>query len=99
MLRVLGFGLSFLFNIILARQIDLSQVGVYFQAFTMVSFAVAFSQLGLNTALLRFIAAEAQEEHWGQVRSIARTSILASVTASILTTSLILVTAPLLMST
>jgi O-antigen/teichoic acid export membrane protein len=53
-LQMTGVGLAFLFNILLARLIGVSGVGIYFLAVTIVDIGATISRLGLESASLRF---------------------------------------------
>ncbi|MEJ2207684.1 MAG: flippase [Anaerolineae bacterium] len=71
-LKVLGAGLSFVLNILLARLLGADGTGVYFLGLTVITVATMFGQLGLGNALLRFTAAHASQEEWTRVAGVSR---------------------------
>lgn len=53
-IRILGAGMSFIFNLIIARQLGAEQSGYFFLAFSLVMFLSAFTRLGFDNTVLRF---------------------------------------------
>ena len=53
-IRILGAGMSFIFNLIIARQLGAEQSGYFFLAFSLVMFLSAFARLGFDNTVLRF---------------------------------------------
>ncbi|MHC4617456.1 MAG: flippase [Planctomycetota bacterium] len=93
-LKVGGAALSYSFSVLVARELRAAGMGVYSLALTITTFASAFGKLGLDLALLRFVAANASIEEWGKVRGAYKRGILLALVASGLTTVLLLVLAP-----
>lgn len=93
-LRVLGAGLGFLFNIVLARLFGAQGAGVYYLAFTMTSIASVVSRVGLDNAVLRFTASNASQGRWEKIADLYRTGTLIAVGTSASITMLVLLSAP-----
>ncbi|MDC3192317.1 oligosaccharide flippase family protein [Pseudoalteromonas elyakovii] len=56
-IRVLGAGMAFLFNLIIARQLGAEQSGYFFLGFALVMLLSAIANLGFENTILRFSAA------------------------------------------
>ena len=69
-LKVLGAGLTFLFNLVLARTLGAEGAGLYFLALTVTTIATVFGRMGLDNTLLRFTAANVAVENWVTVRGV-----------------------------
>jgi O-antigen/teichoic acid export membrane protein len=52
--RVFGTGLSFFFNILLARILGPAETGIYFLALTIITIGATLARLGLDNAVLKF---------------------------------------------
>jgi len=72
--KILGAAIAFGLHILLARLLGVSQYGIYIYALTWVNILVIASLLGLNTSLVRFIAAYKAQEKWGLLRGIVHRS-------------------------
>lgn len=72
--KILGAGIAFGLHILLARLLGVTQYGIYIYALTWVNILVIASLLGLNTSLLRFIAAYKAQERWGLLKGIVHRS-------------------------
>lgn len=95
-LRVAAAGLSFVFNIILARLLGVEGSGVYFLAFTLTTMAAITGRAGMDNALLRFVATSASQENWAEVSGLYRRAMWISTGVSAATTVLIFVAAPVI---
>jgi O-antigen/teichoic acid export membrane protein len=95
-LRALGQGLGFGFNVLLARLLGADGTGVYYLALTITSVATVVGRLGLDNALLRFTAANATLEDWAKVAGVYRKGMLIAVSASTVATVLVVGGAPLI---
>ncbi len=69
-LKVLGAGLTFLFNLVLARTLGAEGAGLYFLALTVTTIATVFGRMGLDNTLLRFTAANASVDDWAAVKGV-----------------------------
>ena len=72
--KILGAAIAFGLHILLARLLGVTQYGIYIYALTWVNILVIASLLGLNTSLVRFIAAYKVQERWGLLRGIVHRS-------------------------
>jgi O-antigen/teichoic acid export membrane protein len=72
--KILGAGIAFGLHILLARLLGVTQYGIYIYALTWVNILVIASLLGLNTSLLRFIAAYKAQERWGLLKGVVHRS-------------------------
>jgi O-antigen/teichoic acid export membrane protein len=95
-LRVAAAGLSFVFNIVLARLLGIEGVGVYFLAFTVTTIAAVAGRAGMDNALLRFVATSAAQENWAEVSGLYRRAIWISTGASAAITALVFIAAPVI---
>lgn len=95
-LKVLGAGLAFSFNILLARTLGAEGAGVYFIALTVTTVATVFGRMGLDNALLRFTAANAAVDDWGAVKGVYQKGIRLSLVASAASAVVMFAAAPFL---
>lgn len=81
-LKLISAGLSFGFNVLLARMLGAEGAGVFFLALTVVTVTSVLSRMGLDNTLLRFVASNAAVGDWVAVKGIYRKGIsLAFVTS------------------
>jgi len=73
--KVLGAAIAFALQILLARLLGASQYGVYIYALTWILVLSVICQLGMNTSLLRFVAAYNAKNEWGLLRGILSRSM------------------------
>lgn len=83
-LKLIGAGLNFAFNLLLARMLGAEGAGIYFLALTIATFAAIFGRIGLDNALLSFTAANAAINDWAAVKGIYQKGIFLALTASII---------------
>ncbi|MEJ7816838.1 MAG: oligosaccharide flippase family protein [Rubrobacter sp.] len=95
-LRFAAAGLSFVFNIVLARLLGIEGVGVYFLAFTVTTLAAVAGRAGMDNALLRFVATSAAQANWAEVSGLYRRAIWISTGASAAITALVFIAAPVI---
>ena len=93
-LKVLGAGLSFALNILLARLLGADGTGVYFLGLTVITVATIFGQLGLGNAMLRFTAAHASQGDWVQVAGVSRKGLAFAACISAVVSAVVLIGAP-----
>ena len=62
-IRILGAGMAFLFNLIIARQLGAEQSGYFFLALALVMLLSAVARLGFDNTVLRFTSADACNGH------------------------------------
>lgn len=96
LLRVVGAGLGFVFNWLLARQFGAEGSGLFFLTMTVVGLVAMFSRLGLESVVLREVAAHAGKSQWGEVAAISRSALeLGSISGLVGTLLLLLAAYPL----
>lgn len=69
-LKVLGAGLAFLFQFLIARYLGAAGSGLYFLALNVLLLLSAFSRLGMDNAVTRYVAAAAAEKDWAAVKGV-----------------------------
>jgi len=69
-LKVAAAGLTFAFNVVLARLLGPHGAGLYFQVFTVATIAAVVGRLGLPNTLVRFTAGNAAVGEWGSVKGV-----------------------------
>jgi len=95
MMRIMRTGVSFIFNVILARSLGAEGLGVYFLAYTVTRIAQIIAKFGLHQALLRFVAGSASQGEWEKVAGVYRLAILISSSLAVVATGIVFVAAPL----
>ncbi|MEM8598869.1 MAG: oligosaccharide flippase family protein [Bacteroidota bacterium] len=73
--KVVGAGAGFALSVLVAQLLGAEGTGDFFLALGMLSVVATVGRFGLDQAVVRFVAAEASEDAWGRVRSVAQTSI------------------------
>lgn len=81
-LRAIGAVLAFAFNAAVARLLGASGAGLYFLSLSTMGIASVLARLGLDNALLRFVAANAAHDNWNQVAGVFRASVRLGLAAS-----------------
>jgi len=69
-LRVFGSGMQLLFSILIARFFGAEGLGVYALAFTVTSITAVLARLGIDQALLRFVAIHAAAQQWERLKGV-----------------------------
>ncbi|UZJ41948.1 flippase [Prosthecochloris sp. SCSIO W1101] len=95
-LKLLGAGLTFLFNLFLARTLGAEGAGLYFLALTVTTIATVFGRMGLDNTLLRFTAANVAVDDWAAVKGVYVKGMKLALIASSLSAVAVFVFAPLL---
>ena len=93
-LRILGRAFGFGFNVLLARLLGAEGAGVYYLALTCTTIATVFGRLGLDNALLRYVAAASATGDWDQVAGVYRQAVRIAGMASGAASFLLFVLAP-----
>ncbi|MFQ5738306.1 MAG: flippase [Acidobacteriota bacterium] len=93
-LRALATGLSFAFNLLLARLLGAEGAGLYYLALSVTAIGGVLGRLGLPNALLRFSAGHAAKEEWDKLAGLYREGMRTTVLASVAAMALVLITAP-----
>lgn len=81
---IAGAGFSFLFNVLLARMIGASGVGLYFISTTIVDIGATVSRLGMESAVLRFTAIANTQGDQASLAALYRKSLGLAVGAAII---------------
>lgn len=81
---VIGAAMAFATNVLLARIMGITQYGVYIYALTWINLLALVCKLGMDTSLLRFVAAYNAKSQWGLFRGILGFSVRYVFIASIL---------------
>lgn len=95
-LKVIGAGLAFLFNVVIARNLGPNGAGIYFLASSSITIAVVFGRLGLDKTVLRYVAANVKGENWSAVKGIQQKALTIGVSAGGLATFAVIVLSPTL---
>lgn len=98
-LKVLGAGFTFMFNLLLARTLGAEGAGIFFLALTVTTIATVFGRMGLDNTLLRFTAANAAVEDWSAVKGAYEKGVKLAFIASFLSSVVLLAFAPLIADT
>lgn len=69
-LKVFAAGLGFGFNVVLARLLGADGAGLYYLTLTIVTIAATLGCVGMNNAVIRFVAANAVIENWVAVKGV-----------------------------
>lgn len=91
--RVLAGVVVLLSYLLVARVLGAAEAGLYFLAFTVVTVVSAVARLGLDSSLVRFIAAFSEGQQWNRVNGIVRLAIIVVTLFSVAVASLICVLA------
>jgi O-antigen/teichoic acid export membrane protein len=81
-MKAIGAGLSFSFNVAVARLLGAEGTGLYFLAFSVTSIGSVVGRLGLDNTLLRFVSIHATRGEWGELRGAYAVAIRAAVMCS-----------------
>lgn len=93
LVKIVGSGVAFAFNIYLARALGAQGAGVYFLALSVVTVASVIARLGMDNTLLRFIAASAAINDWAAIKGVTKKSLLLVSTMSLTLTLVIAIIA------
>lgn len=81
--RVLAALATFLFSVVIGRQLGADNAGYYFLAFSIVTVLSAISRAGLDSTVVRFVGAEAPDLQWGRVRSVVNRSLFLAISITV----------------
>ena len=93
-LRLVGAGLAFMLNVVIGRLLGAEGAGVYFLTLSVVTIVAVMTRLGLDNALLRFIASGAGTGDWGKVFGVFRLGMRVALCSSVSAAVLVLLAAP-----
>jgi O-antigen/teichoic acid export membrane protein len=83
-LKIIGAGLAFLFQVAIARYLGASGSGVYFLALTIITLVATVARLGMDNSVTRFVAAHATENDWAKVKGVVRHAIRIALAVSLM---------------
>ncbi|NND55477.1 MAG: oligosaccharide flippase family protein [Gammaproteobacteria bacterium] len=70
--RVVAAGAVFILNVIIARQLGAANTGLFYLGLSVVGVAAVLARLGLDSAVVRFVAAHAGRAEWSAIAAIYR---------------------------
>jgi O-antigen/teichoic acid export membrane protein len=74
--RLLGAFSVFLMSLMIGRTLGADESGYFFLAFGIITFLSAFSRLGFDNSLVRFVGAGLSDKSWGDIRFVVTKSII-----------------------
>lgn len=92
--KVLAAGCTFGLNVVLAKLLGASGSGIFYLALTVVVIVAAMGRIGMENALVKFIAANVVAKNTGKVLGVYRKAILYSLCVSLILSILLCFTAP-----
>jgi O-antigen/teichoic acid export membrane protein len=95
-LKALGAILAFGLSVVLGRALGAEAAGVYFLAFTIATIAATIGRVGLDSAVIRFVAADASTDDWAGVSAIYQKTLSIGLICSSLIAAVLYFSASLL---
>lgn len=74
--RIVGAFSVFFLSMYIGRQIGAESAGYFFLSFSIVTFLAAFSRLGFDNTIVRFVGAGLSEASWGDIRYVVEKPLL-----------------------
>jgi len=68
--RILGLGFGYIFTLIITRCYGAESMGIFALAFTVLQISSIIGRLGMDTALLRFVAEYSSQGQWDSARKV-----------------------------
>lgn len=75
LLRIFGFLVGYLFILIITRSFGADIIGLFAISLTILQITVVIGRLGIDTALLRFVAEYSSQQKWANIKSVYLKSI------------------------
>ncbi|HEX2619166.1 MAG TPA: flippase [Phototrophicaceae bacterium] len=94
-MRLVRTGISFVFNVLLARLLGAEGAGVYALAYTITRISSLIGRIGLDNAVLRFTAANASQKDWNKVAGVYRHAMVVMTALSSAVAFVVFLAAPL----
>lgn len=94
-MRLVRTGISFVFNVMLARLLGAEGAGVYALAYTITRISSLIGRIGLDNAVLRFTAANAAQQKWSEVAGVYRQAMTTMTALTGAVVAVIFLAAPL----
>jgi len=80
--KIIAAGSAFAMNILVARKLGVSEAGLFFLAFTLVTMISAISRLGLDQTFVRFISSHKVDNDWSFINGLYSIGMIWSLLAS-----------------
>lgn len=93
-LKIIGSGLAFGFNVAIARLLGADGAGIYFLALAVTTISSVIGRVGLDNALLRFVATQATHRRWDDVLGVYALGLRLAIVVSGLVTVVIFLASP-----
>jgi O-antigen/teichoic acid export membrane protein len=93
-LKMLGAVLAFAFNIAVARLLGAEGAGLYFLALSVTTIGSVIGRVGLDNALLRFVAVNATHGDWDKVNGVYALGMRMAIAAASAITLIVFIAAP-----
>ena len=93
--RLAGAALSFGFTVSLARLLGAEGTGMYYLALSAVTASAVVSRLGMDNALVRFVAVDSAAEHWSRIRGLHRSVVAIALVTGTAVTAVVAGLAPI----
>ena len=94
--KILGMASGYVFILLITRNFGAEAMGVFALSFTLLNITTVIGKLGLDTALLRFVAEYSSQQRWDKVRNVYIKSLRIAVPFCIVLSALLFFTAPYL---
>ena len=98
-LKALGSGLAFGLNIAIARLLGAEGAGIYFLALSVTAIGSVIGRVGLDNALLRFVAIHSTHNEWNKLNGVYKLSMRIAIIASGLVTIVVFISSHWIAST
>lgn len=79
----------FAMNVVVTRYLGASEAGLFFLGFTLVTILATFGRVGLEQALVRFVAIESANQAFGRLRNVYGKAVLWSLITSLCITAVV----------
>jgi O-antigen/teichoic acid export membrane protein len=97
-LKALSALLAFALSVVLGRFLGAEAAGAYFLSLTVATIAATVGRMGLDSAVVRFVAGNVTLENWSEVRSVYRSAVAVSLICSSLVAATLFLAADFLAS-
>ena len=95
-MKALGATLAFGLSLVIGRVLGAEAAGVYFLELTTAMVAATVGRVGLDSAVLRFVATHASADQWAEVSAVYRTTLAIGLISSFLIAAVLYLAADVL---
>ena len=95
-LRVLGMAAQYIFILLVSHWYGAKVLGIYSISIAALRIAMLVSRVGLDNALVKFVAQYAAEDKWDQVKRIYRIAIRIAIPCGLIASAVLFIMAPVL---